>query len=222
MIRFVLVDFGGTSVSQDDMTACAAALTRQFHEMVSLAPPLGWGIDAECRAAAGPTDVQPHEWVIGLLAHADQPGALGYHDKTPSGQPFAKVFPLLDAQDGAAWQQTVSHEAIEAACDPETNVIMQAPDGTLWAAEQCDACEQGVVTIDGVPLSDYLLPPWYGAGAGPSNKLDTLRPGEVGPGGYAQKYDPVTGWTQVQHASVAPRPYRQQHQGRRARRRGKP
>lgn len=217
MIKFVLIDFGGTGVSQDDLTACAAALTRQFHEMVSLPPPLGWGIDAEFRAAAGPTDLQPHEWVIGLLAHADQPGALGYHDKTPTGQPFAKVFPLLDAQDGAAWQQTVSHEAIEAACDPETNVIMQSPDGTLWAAEQCDACEQGVVTIDGVPLSDFLTPPWYGAGQGPSNWLQTLQPGEVGPGGYAQKLTP-SGWIQAQHASMAPRPYRQQHQGRRARR----
>jgi hypothetical protein len=220
-IKWVLIDFGGNGLSQEELVACAAAMTRQLQEQLALPSPHGWGIPGTMRAAAGPTDLAPDEWVMGLLAHADQPGALGYHDKTPHGQPFCKVFPLLDAQDGAAWTQTVSHEAIETMCDPEANVIIQSLDGTLYAAEQSDACEAGIVTVDGVALSDFLLPPWYGTGGGPCNWLNTLQPGEIGPGGYAQRLDPTQGWIQMQHASVAPRPYRQRASGRAARRRAR-
>lgn len=213
--QMVLVDFGGNSLVHAELVACAAAETKQLQQHVALPPPFGWGISGTMRAAAGPTDVHPDELVIALLSHADQAGALGYHSASPHGRPYAKCFPLLDKQDGSYWQQTVSHEAIELACDPEINVILQSPDGTLWAAEQCDACERGIVMIDGVPLSDFILPPWYGAGTGHCNWLGTLHPGEVGPGGYAQKLDPTRGWVSIEHSSVRPRAYRSSALGRR-------
>lgn len=217
-IKFVLVDFGGTGLHHADVVACAAALQIQLQQHHALAQPHGWGVSGTVRAAAGPTDVHSDEWVLGLLAHADQPGALGYHDVTPHGRPFAKCFPLLDAQDGSPWQQTVSHEMIETADDPELLSVLIAPDGTIWAEENCDACEMGIVVINGVPLSDFVLPPWYGAGTGRCNWNGGLSPGEVAPGGYAQKYVPGQGWVSIQHASVPPRPYRANALGRRSRR----
>jgi len=217
-IKFVIVDFGGTGVTHAEIVACAAALTKQFQQHHALPPPNGWGINGTVRAAAGPTDVHPDEWVIGLLSHADQPGALGYHDATPHGRPFCKVFPLLDAADGVSWTQTASHEAIETADDPELGTILMSPDGTMWAEENSDACESSIVVIDGVALSDFVLPPWYGLGTGRCNWLGDLGPGQVGPGGYAQYYDPSQGWVSVQHAITPPRPYRVIAAGRRMRR----
>jgi hypothetical protein len=221
-ISFVLVDFGGTNIRHVDVVACASAFSKQLSQHHALPPPFGWGISATCRAAVGPTDIHSNEWIIGLFARADQANALGYHGASARGRPFAKVFPLLDAADGVSWTTTVSHEGIEIADDPELNVILQAPNGRLWAEENGDPNEQGIVIVDGVPLSDFVLPPWYGGGTGRCNWLGTLAPGEVGPGGYAQYLDPARGWVQIEHAQVLPRAYRRsQHNGRSERRRAR-
>src|ERR1700746_2575114 len=107
-VRMVIVDFGGTGVDPKKLAPMAAALTKQAQQHLDLPPPYGYGIGAVVRAASGPHDVRADEWVIGLVKDPDQPGALGYHDQTPTGQPFIRVFPLLDAQDGAQLSVTVS------------------------------------------------------------------------------------------------------------------
>ena len=209
-IHFVVVDLGGTGVKPADIVSFAAAFTKQLQQHLALPQPYGWGVTGTARAAAGPTDIHADESPIALMAHPDQAGALGDHDHTRTGRPFGRCFPLLDANDGVPWQQTAGHEGIETARDPEGNGIVQATwDGRIWADEPCDANEQGVVIIDGVPLSDFVLPPWYGSNVGRCNWLGTLNRGEVGPGGYAQWLDPQRGWQQVFHNQVAPRAYRQ-------------
>src|SRR5437868_5755075 len=223
-VRMALVDFGGTGVDDKTLPAMASALTKQAQQHFALPPPYGYGISASVRAASGPHDVQPDEWVIGLVTKADQPGALGYHDETPAGKPFVKVFPLLDKKDGAELSMTISHEMCETLADPNGARAAQWKDGRFWAYEVCDAVEETGYVIDGVKLSNFVLPPYFEPVVRLTGlKLDWMglckKPLELLAGGYGQWFDPNKGWQMVQHADKPPRPYRREIKGRSAQRR---
>jgi hypothetical protein len=222
-VRMAIVDFGGTGVDPKTLPPMAAALTKQAQQHFALPPPYGYGISATIRVASSARDVQPDEWVIGLLAKPDQPGALGYHDQTPAGLPFIRVFPLLDKQDGAELSVTISHEVCEALADPNGAKCAQWSDGKIYAYEVGDACEAYSYLIDGVKVSDFCLPPWFE----PMTRRTGLRydwmglcskPLQVLPGGYAQWFEAGTGWHMVQHAAQAPRLYRLRDHSRPAKR----
>ena len=212
-VRMAIVDFGGTGVDPHSLPPMAAALTKQAQQHFALPPPYGYGVGATIRAASSPHDVQPDEWVIGLLQKSDQPGALGYHDQTPAGQPFIRVFPLLDAQDGAELSVTVSHEVCEALADPNGARCSQWSDGKIWAYEVGDAVEAYSYVIDGVKVSNFCLPPFFEpVTARTGLRLDWMglckQPLQILPGGYGQWFEPGAGWQMVQHAQQAPRAYR--------------
>jgi hypothetical protein len=223
-VRMAIVDFGGTGVDPASLPPIAAALTKQAQQHFAIPPPFAYGVSATIRVASGPNDVQPDEWLIGLFEKADQPGALGYHDQTPSGQPLIKVFPLLDKQDGAELSVTISHEVCETLADPNGARAAQWTDGKFWAYEVCDAVENTSYLIDGIPVSNFCLPPFFE----PVQSLKGLNldwmglckePLQVLPGGYGQWFDPANGWQKVQNAQRPPRNYRLEVKGRSARRR---
>lgn len=190
--RIVMVDFA--SGADGDIRAIAHALQRQLQEHFALAPPYGHGMSATVRVASSVTDVAPEEWMMGLYAHPDQPGALGYHDRTAAGLPLMKIFPQLDMADGVPWSTTAGHEAMETLLDPELSRAAQSPSGHFWALEACDFCENDTYTIDGVAMSNFSLPaafepPSSRAGA----KYDWMglstAPFQIRPGGYGQFWD---------------------------------
>jgi intein-like protein with splicing domain len=87
-------------------------------------------------------------------------------------------------------------------------------------AHNCDAVESdpGLV-IDGVTLSNFVLPSWYNGTGSKFDALGTLKaPLTVSPGGYCQYLDPTAGWQQIQSSELAPRTYRTKHARRRLRR----
>ena len=167
-------------------------------------------------------EASPDAWVIGLFSDPDQPGALGYHDTTPTGLPLAKVFPKLDAQDGSALSVTISHELLEMLADPLLSKAVQSPDGKFWAYEVCDAVENDQYLIDKVPVSNFVTPQYFEP---PPSSIGILldqmgllkTPYEVRPGGYMQ-YFASGGWHQVLHKETARRSYRVKTSGRTARR----
>lgn len=229
MIQIVLVDFGHTGVRRDELARVAMALTTQCQQHLALPPPYGYGISAQVRVGAGVFDVRPHEWLLGLYQHPDVAGALGYHDQTLHGQPLMRVFPPLDAQDGVPWSQTASHEVIETLVDPNCARCALSWDGRLWAYEAADAPESEGYEVDGVLLSDFVLPPYFEPVRSLAGlKLDWMglikKPLEILPGGYGQWFDPQAGWQQVfaQEENSEPRAYRRDHAGRRARRDRRP
>ncbi len=213
-VKMVIADFGGTGVDTQSLPAIAAALTKQAQQHFALPPPYAYGVGATIRAGSGPHDVQPDEWVIGLIQKPDQPDALGYHDETPNGKPFIKVFPtLLDKADPGALSVTISHEVCEALADPNGARAAQWKDGRFWAYEVCDAVEATSYLIDGVHVSNFCLPPFFEPVKKlPGLKLDWMglckQPLEVLPGGYGQWFDPNKGWTMVQQAEKPPQAYR--------------
>ena len=199
----------------------AIALSTQICAHVVPSQPGGWGISPMgVYAANGKTLESPSDWVLGLFSTADQPGTLGYHDKTSSGQPVLKVFPSLDPK--TPWSVTASHEVIEALVDPECCLAAQGQDGAFWSLEVCDPVENDQYSIGSsdaseVFVSNFCLPGWF-TGIGPKfDYLGLCRSAlEVRQGGYAQRFSPGAGWLDVQSSSM--RAYRKSVQGRRARR----
>lgn len=208
-VRIAIVDFG-TGTNQQLLQQIALALTTQAQQHVALPPPFGFGLGACVRVAATLGAVQPNEWVLGLFTKPDQPGALGYHDVTPTGQPVMKVFPKLAPASELA--PTMSHEMVETLADPIGASCVQAYDGRMWALEVADAVERDTYKIGAIPVSNFCLLPYFWSPAN-GQKLDFMglcqRPLEIRPGGYGQWFDSQQGWQQVVHESVAPSAYRQ-------------
>jgi hypothetical protein len=203
-IVVVEIDSG---ISLQDRQKYAAAQSRQILE--HFAP--YWGVFASVRAETPDNLHRPEEWRMELRKVPTQDGALGYHDTTPTGMPLLYVFPELCAEDGTTWTSCSSHEVCETLADPLLRRCVQAPDGTIWALEVCDAVESDSYDIDGVQLSNFCTPQW---GEPPSDltnvAYDYLKlckaAFEIRDGGYGQTYDPTKGW--VQKTSGAMRSYR--------------
>ena len=193
-VNVVIMDHPGSGADPSTLVALAAALDRQVKEHFS---PI-WRTSANVRFD---TTANPTDWVIGMFRDADQPGALGYHDTTPEGLPLAKIFPLLDLQDGSPLSVTVSHELLEMLGDPYLCLCVQTADGRFWAYENCDAVENDWYLIDNVKVSNFVTPQYFQPPHVVSGcKLDYMdlvkSPGEVRHGGYMQWND-GNGWQQV-------------------------
>lgn len=203
----VIVNHPGSGANDADLPAIAAALQRQVQEHFALFYNLTCTVGVVPLSAVGTSD-----WVIGLYKDADQPGALGYHDMTPNGTPLAKVFPLLDKEDGGELSVTISHELLEMLADPYLSKAVQADDGKFWAYEVCDAVEEDVYPIDGIHVSNFVTPHYFEPPQLVTGlQLDWMKlvrkPFEVRPGGYMQYHNGAGGWHQTTHAK-APRSYR--------------
>jgi len=143
-----------------------------------------------------------------LWDKTDVAGALGYHDRNNAGIPFGFVFLDIIEKFGESWTVTLSHEAMEAILDPEVNLLVQGPhpedparDVFHWY-EASDAVQAETYEIDGVEVSNFLLPLYFTSGEEHAGRNDflgrayngqTLKSFGVNPGGYIGFYDPATG-----------------------------
>jgi len=179
----------------------ASALQIQAMRDFAQPSPNGWGLAATVRVETARMPLRKSEWPLYLLAEADEPDALGYHDESADNVPILKIFPLLDAADGTPWSVTASHEMVEALADPLLSRCVQAPDGRIWSMETADPCENDVYDIHGLQVSNFVLPAWFEP---PKNKAGAkydflgklTKPFSIRPGGYAQ-YLSSRGWVSV-------------------------
>ena len=162
-----------------------------------------WGVD-QADFTFYPKGVAPPAgtWWVVFLDNSDQAGALAYHDLTNDGMPIAKVFVLTLRSDNASISVGATHEICEMAVDPWLNCAYQDPGGTFWAAEVCDPVESDEYgySIGDVLVTDFITPAWFAHqfSAAPYDlKGHVKKTFEVLSGGYAQKFDPQNGWTQV-------------------------
>ena len=146
--------------------------------------------------------------VLYLWSDSDVPGALGYHDENHNGIPFGFVFTQLSAQIGENWTVTLSHEALELIADPEVNLLVQGPHPAdpnkivfFWY-EMCDAVQAETYEVDGIEVSNFLLPLYFTASDELGGRNDflgraysgqTLRSFGINPGGYVGFFNPETG-----------------------------
>lgn len=198
-IRIAVLN-SSTIATDAQVQAMIPALQMQWNR--DLVP--AWGVN-ECVLSFVPKGVRPAagSWWLVFLDDADQAGALAYHDVTSDGMPISKVFARTARDDGASLSVCASHELCEMAVDPDCARIAQAVTGTLYALETADPVESDEFgySINGVLVSDFVLPRWFGLSTGAKGVYDfckrVKRPYQILSGGYAQSFDPEYGWQQL-------------------------
>ncbi len=160
--------------------------------------------------------------VIYLHDTATVKGAEGYHDKNNIDVPFGFVFLDICKECGDDWTVALSHEAIELVGDPLSNLLVQGPHPhdhrhlVFYMFELCDPVSGDWYEIDGVKVSNFVLPGWFARNVVEGSRNDFLgRPvsGEMllpfasATGGYLCFYDgnlpDGKKWTQVAKPSDA-------------------
>lgn len=148
------------------------------------------------------------EAILYLYDKTNVDGALGYHDTNWRGIPYGFVFTELSEQLGESWTVTLSHEALELIGDAQANLLVQGPhpedashEVFHWF-EMCDAVQSESYSIDGVDVSNFVLPAYFTVSNEPGSRNDFLGRKEtngnpllsfgVKPGGYVGFYDPST------------------------------
>jgi hypothetical protein len=139
---------------------------------------------------------------------ADVPNALGYHDQNNRGLPYGFVFTEISDRLHEPWSVTLSHEALELIGDANVNLLAAGPHPAAPAKtvyhwyEMCDAVQDETYTIDGVRVSNFVLPLYFTIGEQVGVRNDflnrthngkTLQSFGINPGGYVGFFNPETG-----------------------------
>jgi len=146
--------------------------------------------------------------ILYLRGRTKMDDADGYHDKHFSGIPYGFVFLELSRKLKEPWTVTLSHEALELLGDPEANLLVQGPHPehprrkVFHWFEMCDAVQAESYAIDGIQVSNFVLPLFFTSGdeyGGRNDFLGTVKMGKTlrsfsaNPGGYIGFFDPTAG-----------------------------
>lgn len=196
-------------VADDELQRVIRAINRQIKEDFEPYWSLGATLRLEGRSTQEPTHLSLPDLrgdaILYLWNKLDVDGALGYHERNADGIPYGFVFTPLSKQLGEHWSITLSHEALELIADPEVNLLVMGPHPVdrrrtvfHWY-EMSDAVQDETYLIDGVEVSNFVLPLYFTRnqekGArndflGTVTKGETLKSFGVNPGGYIGFYDP--------------------------------
>jgi hypothetical protein len=203
-------------VTDEELQTAIRAINRQIAEDFVPYWSMAATLRLEGRSATEPDSAQAADMrgdaVIYLWDEVDVDGALGYHFQNNRGIPFGFVFTSIAEEIGEPWSATLSHEALELIGDPETNLLVIGPhpdpaedrEVFHWF-EMCDAVQAETYEIDGVKVSNFVLPLYFTGtretdepGArndylGRAYKGQALRSFGINPGGYIGFFDPETG-----------------------------
>lgn len=195
-------------VDHSDLAAIAAALQKQ---VVRDFQPI-WGGTANVATFPDPKRIPVGYWRMVIKDQLDAPGAAGYHTDE-HGQPLALIAWEGSVEDVAT---TCSHELLETLADPFGSRLVAGsvpePHQVVRAhvlVEACDPCEARTYDVDGLPLSDFVLPRYYGPHRW-SNRVHAqvdpnmltfcgvVRiPMTLAPGGYLSYVTPTGEWRQM-------------------------
>jgi hypothetical protein len=198
MLQIAVIN-ASTAISDAKVQEMLPAFNQQWNQDLD---PV-WGVGS-AKFTFIPKNQQPPagSWWVVFLDDSDQAGALAYHDLTNEGLPLSKVFVKTLLADNASISVGATHEICEMAVDPWINGSYQDRHGVFWASEICDPVEsdQYGYEIQGILVTDFVTPAWYGfehAHGALDFKNHSRRAFQVLSGGYAQKFDPNSGWVQV-------------------------
>jgi len=200
-----------------------AALNIQVHEHFS---PV-WGVNADiCLVDNIPFDDQygvpnltgcSDWWWLVLADTSDVASQFGYHATTTEDKPLGIVFVQTAMDHNVAWTVTASHELLEMLADPWLDRNF-ARGNDIYACDICDPCQQDSYWIpldntNGVKVSDFVYPAWFGNSskeANQANRYDYLemitQPFHLRPGGYISIFNGQK-WDQQLAGGTSPAPY---------------
>jgi phospholipase C len=199
------------SISDETLQCAIRAINRQIAE--DFEPYWSFGAKLRLEGAIGATpnkqklEEMRGDAVLYLWDQTDVEDALGYHEANFCGIPYGFIFTDLCKKLKEEWSVTLSHEALELLGDAQGNLLVQGPHPTdpqrevfHWF-EMCDAVQSEGYAIDGVKLSNFVLPLYFTPeeqAGGRNDFLGRLYKGKplhsfgVNPGGYIGYYDPVS------------------------------
>jgi hypothetical protein len=213
-----VINHTNDQIRDEEVQQVIRAINRQITE--DFEPYWGYGADLrlEGKSTLTPDRQQPADMrgdaVIYLWNNTDVEGALGYHDANNRGIPYAFVFTELSQAVGESWTVTLSHEALELVGDSEVNLLTMGPhpanrqQTVFHWYEMCDAVQAETYTLDGVEVSNFVLPLYFTGGEelggrndflGRAHNSKVLQSFGVNPGGYVGFFNPATG----QHETFA-------------------
>ena len=211
MIISVINHTNGT-ISDEEVQGTLRAINRQIREDFAPYWSFGAQLRLEGRSVERPSEIDLADMrgdaILYLWDDVNVTDALGYHNRNNSGIPYGFVFTELSRSLGESWSVTLSHEALELVGDPEVNLLVMGPhpaepsrDVFHWY-EMCDAVQAENYNIDGIAVSNFVLPLYFTGEnelggrndfLGRSHEGKTLRSFGVNPGGYVGFYDPQKG-----------------------------
>ena len=201
-------NFASKSIPDTDLQVAIRSINRQIS--YDFAP--YWSLGAQLRLE-GCSGSKPHKQapvdmrgdaVIYIYDEIDVSDALGYHDQNHRGIPYGFVFPRISKQAGENWTATLSHEALELIADPEANLYVRGPHpsetrNVFYWYEMCDPVQAETYPIDGIEVSNFVLPLYFTSSEERGGRNDflnrnhggkTLRSFGVNPGAYIGYFDP--------------------------------
>lgn len=207
-----VVNFNSAAIADADLHKAIRAINRQIEG--DFAP--YWSMGAQLRlegcSQPAPSKQNPVDMrgdaIIYIRDTVRGGDTLGYHDQNHRGVPFGFVFPKLSAAAGENWSVTLSHEALELIVDPDANTYVRGPHPkepaktVFYWYEACDPVQAETYEIDGVAVSDFVLPLYFTASEVRGGRNDflnnrhngkTLRSFGLNPGAYSGYFDPATG-----------------------------
>ncbi|HEU4874199.1 MAG TPA: hypothetical protein VFT44_13960 [Pyrinomonadaceae bacterium] len=200
-------------VSDEELQDAIRAVNRQIAHDFEPYWSVGAALRLEGRSTETPDKMQLQDMrgdsVLYLWDRVDVDDALGYHDANHRGIPFGFVFTELSEKLGEKWTVTLSHEALELIADPEVNLLVAGPHPAdpkktvfHWY-EMCDAVQADSYKVDGVEVSNFLLPLYFTGEdefegrndflGRRDKKKKALRSFGINPGGYIGFFNPQSG-----------------------------
>lgn len=160
-----------------------------------------WGVKAQVITGTVAAALKPTDWCMMFQDEPDVQNAYGYHYLTPGNQPLSKIFVSLAETSPGGLGVTASHELAEMLIDPGIQLCAVHPDGTIYAYEVADACEEQYFAIEGWNMSDFVYPAWFeGFRKRSSTVFDHLSliqaPYQILKGGYMSIYQNGE-WSQI-------------------------
>lgn len=132
-------------------------------------------------------------WAIGIFETSRDASLDGFHDLTPDGLPFARVYQRNIRRDQSTLGECVSHELAEMLIDPTVNLGAEKSDRVFYDCEVADPVEETPFLVNGVPMTNFVYPAWFEAwrDAG-STQFDhggkLQRPFQILRTGYARQF----------------------------------
>jgi hypothetical protein len=170
-----------------------------------------WDLGAEVRLAAKGTSVaslKRHGHAVVKLRDEPPPDtAPGFHTAI-DGQVDAVIYTQLpklvrSMDPWLVWTADLSHEILEIIADPEVNILVKGPHPgrarhtVFHYREVCDPVQATTYEIDGVTVSNFVLPHYYNGDGERKGRNDFLHAGVEAfrwlNGGYIGFWDPTAG-----------------------------
>lgn len=199
-MNFVLVNDGTSAVPLTAQVTLAwlervaSSMTVQLDRDVSPS----WGGSYSVRASLSGQPIAPGEIVFAMVdVLPGAPGAVAYHDVDGNAAPVAYLaLSMCSTLDDVS--VAISHELCETAGDPGCNLWADDARGTEWARELCDAVESSRYQVNGVTVSDFVLPAFFVANApGPYTYTESVG----GPRILHGPFDTASGGYQIKRAA---------------------